>query len=126
VEIFVMKIDGTLLAKIILCQNKLQSNGRAKTNTKDAARLRRARFHARLTPPRAAKLLWNVPPLRAKRHGRECRAKKFMIKKLKSGEYCLYSRKTNPATGKRGNLGTFDSMAAAQCHERQVQFFKRH
>jgi hypothetical protein len=49
-----------------------------------------------------------------------------MIKKLKSGEYRLYSRKTNPATGKRRNLGTFDSMAAAQRHERQVQFFKRH
>jgi hypothetical protein len=49
-----------------------------------------------------------------------------MIKKLKSGEYRLYSRKTNPATGKRRNLGTFDSMAAAQKHERQVQFFKRH
>jgi hypothetical protein len=48
-----------------------------------------------------------------------------MIKKLKSGEYRLYSRKTNPATGKRRNLGTFDSMAAAQRHERQVQFFKR-
>jgi hypothetical protein len=49
-----------------------------------------------------------------------------MIRKLKSGEYRLYSRKTNPATGKRRNLGTFDSMTAAQRHERQVQFFKRH
>ncbi|HEY3932593.1 MAG TPA: hypothetical protein VGM58_09530 [Verrucomicrobiae bacterium] len=49
-----------------------------------------------------------------------------MIRKLKSGEYRLYSRKTNPATGKRRDLGTFDSMAAAQRHERQVQFFKRH
>jgi hypothetical protein len=49
-----------------------------------------------------------------------------MIRKLKSGEFRLYSRKTNPATGKRRNLGTFDSLAAAQRHERQVQFFKRH
>ncbi len=49
-----------------------------------------------------------------------------MIRKLKSGEYRLYSRKINPATGKRRNLGTFDSMAGAQRHERQVQFFKRH
>jgi hypothetical protein len=49
-----------------------------------------------------------------------------MIRKLKSGGYRLSSRKTNPATGKRRNLGTFDSLAAAQKHERQVQFFKGH
>jgi len=49
-----------------------------------------------------------------------------MIKKLKSGEYRLYSRKRNPETGARRNLGTFDSMEAARRHERQVQFFKRH
>lgn len=48
-----------------------------------------------------------------------------MIRKLKSGEYRLYSRKVNPKTGKRRNLGTFGSRAAAQKHERQVQFFKR-
>ena len=45
-----------------------------------------------------------------------------MIRKLKSGEYRLYSRKT----GKRRNLGTFDSRAAAEKHEREVQYFKRH
>jgi hypothetical protein len=49
-----------------------------------------------------------------------------MIRKLKSGEYRLYSRKVNPKTGKRRNLGTFKSRAAAQKHERAVQFFKRH
>jgi hypothetical protein len=49
-----------------------------------------------------------------------------MIRKLKSGEYRLYSRKKNPATGKRRNLGTFSSRAAAARHERAVQFFKRH
>ncbi len=48
-----------------------------------------------------------------------------MIRKLKSGEYRLYSRKVNPKTGKRRNLGTFGSRAAAEWHERQVQFFKR-
>jgi hypothetical protein len=48
-----------------------------------------------------------------------------MIRKLKSGEYRLYSRKINPATGKRRNLGTFRSRAAAEKHERAVQFFKR-
>jgi hypothetical protein len=48
-----------------------------------------------------------------------------MIRKLKSGEYRLYSRKLNPKTGKRRNLGTFKSRAAAERHERQVQFFKR-
>lgn len=49
-----------------------------------------------------------------------------MIRKLKSGGYRLYSRKVNPATGKRRNLGTFTSLAAAKRHEREVQFFKRH
>jgi hypothetical protein len=48
-----------------------------------------------------------------------------MIRKLKSGEYRLYSRKVNPKTGKRRNLGTFGSRGAAEKHERQVQFFKR-
>jgi hypothetical protein len=48
-----------------------------------------------------------------------------MIRKLKSGEYRLYSRKVNPRTGKRRNLGTFKSRAAAVRHEQQVQFFKR-
>ena len=49
-----------------------------------------------------------------------------MITKLKSGEYRLYSRKKNPATGQRRNLGTFSSRAAAEKHERAVQYFKRH
>ena len=49
-----------------------------------------------------------------------------MIRKLRSGEYRLYSRKRNPRTGRRRNLGTFNSRAAAERHERQVQFFKRH
>ena len=49
-----------------------------------------------------------------------------MIRKLKSGKYRLYSRKIDPKTGKRRNLGTFKSLAAAQKHERAVQFFKRH
>ena len=49
-----------------------------------------------------------------------------MIRKLKSGEYRLYSVKKDPKTGKRRNLGTFGSRAAAQQHEREVQYFKRH
>ena len=48
-----------------------------------------------------------------------------MIRKLKAGEYRLYSRKKNPKTGKRRNLGTFGSMEAAQKHERDVQYFKQ-
>ena len=48
-----------------------------------------------------------------------------MIRKLSSGEYRLYSRKVDPKTGKRRNLGTFRTRAAAQKHERAVQFFKR-
>ena len=48
-----------------------------------------------------------------------------MIRKLKSGEYRLYSRKKNPKTGRRRNLGTFSSKKKAEAHERAVQFFKR-
>jgi hypothetical protein len=48
-----------------------------------------------------------------------------MIRKLKTGQYRLYSRKINPRTGKRRNLGTFRTRAAAEQHEREVQYFKR-
>jgi hypothetical protein len=48
-----------------------------------------------------------------------------MIRKLKGGRYRLYSRKKDPRTGRRRNLGTFTSRAAAEKHERAVQFFKR-
>ncbi|PYY08945.1 MAG: hypothetical protein DMG69_12765 [Acidobacteria bacterium] len=48
-----------------------------------------------------------------------------MIRKLKSGEYRLYSRKKDPSSGRRRNLGTFRSRRAAEAHERAVQFFKR-
>jgi len=49
-----------------------------------------------------------------------------MIRRLPSGGYRLYSRKKNPKTGKRRNLGTFKSLAAARKHERAVQYFKAH
>jgi hypothetical protein len=49
-----------------------------------------------------------------------------VIRKLSSGKYRLYSRKKNPRTGRRRNLGTFSSLEAARRHERAVQFFKRH
>jgi hypothetical protein len=48
-----------------------------------------------------------------------------MIRKLRSGGYRLYSRKVDPKTGKRRNLGTFATRAAAEKHERAVQYFKR-
>jgi hypothetical protein len=48
-----------------------------------------------------------------------------VIRKLKSG-WRLYSRKKDPKTGKRRNLGTFSSREAAAKHEREVQYFKRH
>jgi hypothetical protein len=49
-----------------------------------------------------------------------------MIRKLPSGKYRLYSRKKDLRTGRRRNLGTFDSLEAAKKHERAVQYFKRH
>jgi hypothetical protein len=48
-----------------------------------------------------------------------------MIRKLSSGKYRLYSRKKDPKTGRRRNLGTFGSRAAAERHEHAVQYFKR-
>jgi hypothetical protein len=49
-----------------------------------------------------------------------------MIRKLSDGRFRLYSRKADPKSGKRRNLGTFSSLSAAQKHEREVQYFKRH
>jgi hypothetical protein len=49
-----------------------------------------------------------------------------MIRKLPSGKYRLYSRKTDPKTGHRRNLGTFETREEAEKHERAVQYFKRH
>ncbi len=49
-----------------------------------------------------------------------------MIRKLKSGEYRLFSIKKDPRTGRRRNLGTFGSLEDAKQHERAVQYFKRH
>jgi hypothetical protein len=48
-----------------------------------------------------------------------------MIRKLRAGKYRLYSRRKNPRTGRRRNLGTFSSRTAAEQHERAIQFFKR-
>jgi hypothetical protein len=49
-----------------------------------------------------------------------------MIRKLKSGEYRIYSRKKDPKTNKRRNLGTFGSLRAAKKHEKAIQYFKHH
>lgn len=49
-----------------------------------------------------------------------------MIRKLKSGKYRIYSRKVDPETHKRRNLGTFDSEEEAKKHEREIQYFKHH
>lgn len=49
-----------------------------------------------------------------------------MIRKLKSGEFRIYSRKKNAKTGKRRNLGTFATREQAQQHEREIQYFKHH
>lgn len=49
-----------------------------------------------------------------------------MIRKLKSGGYRLYSRKKDPKTNKRKNLGTFETLEAAKKHEQEIQYFKKH
>jgi hypothetical protein len=59
-------------------------------------------------------------------HGLPARGRRpVVIRKLKTGEYRLYSRKQDPKTGKRRNLGTFKTLAAAKEHEKAVQYFKR-
>ena len=63
---------------------------------------------------------------KAQTKGRQDEEVLDMIRKLASGEYRLYSRKKNPKTGRRRNLGTFSTRAAAEKHERAVQYFKRH
>jgi hypothetical protein len=50
----------------------------------------------------------------------------LMIRKLKSGEFRIYSRKKDAKTGKRRNLGTFASIEKARQHEQQIQYFKHH
>ena len=74
-----------------------------------------------------------VPNATYRNHGNHAEAieiifdpKIIAYRKLQSGEYRLYSRKVNPKNGKRRNLGTFKSRAAAEKHEREVQYFKRH
>ena len=49
-----------------------------------------------------------------------------MIRKLKTGQYRLYSRKKDAKTGRRKNLGTFGTRNAAEAHEKAVQYFKHH
>jgi len=49
-----------------------------------------------------------------------------MIRQLKTGQYRIYSRTKDPRTGKRRNLGTFPTRTAAEKHEREIQYFKRH
>jgi hypothetical protein len=65
------------------------------------------------------------PRYRRPRRHRTQASEGAVIRKLKSGEYRLYSKKKDPKTGKRRNLGTFRTRAAAEKHERAVQFFKR-
>jgi hypothetical protein len=93
----------------------------------------RLRFNSGIRDPGLRKNTWTFPPplkiwrsTEAFGEGGEVRLKQIMIRKLKSGEYRLYSRKTDPKTGRRRNLGTFSSRAAAEKHERAVQFFKKH
>jgi hypothetical protein len=57
---------------------------------------------------------------------KDWRGRSVMIRRLASGEFRLYSRKKDPKTGKRRNLGTFSTRTAAEKHEREVQYFKRH
>lgn len=71
--------------------------------------------------------LWSFQAPQLKRDSLDCTDHHgiTMIRKLASGKYRLYSLKKNPKTGRRRNLGTFPTRAAAEKHEREVGFFKR-
>ena len=79
----------------------------------------------RIAQPLAARLVNPLQAAHMRRPPNRVPGSSAMIRKLPTGQYRLYSRKINPKTGKRRNLGTFATLAAARKHERAVQFFKR-
>jgi hypothetical protein len=85
--------------------------------------MRRARLHPRGEIPA-------LPSRRRQTRGAILNARDSgsaaMIRKLKTGEYRIYSRHLDAKTGKRRNLGTFPTREAAQEHEKAIQYFKRH
>jgi hypothetical protein len=81
--------------------------------------------HFLLNTPRGDGLR-NLPPKKWLISSKLFSSANAMIRKLASGKYRLYSRKRNPKTGRRRNLGTFSTRTAAEKHERAVQFYKRH
>jgi hypothetical protein len=85
------------------------------------ARMAIARMPVGMERSRAATAHAGIPPV-----DEQNVETRIMIRKLKSGEYRLYSRKKDPKSGKRRNLGTFSTREAAVKHERAVQFFKHH
>lgn len=90
----------------------MESGGRSSKAKRNSQKFRQARAGSRTESARGSLSLC-------------AKFGKCMIRKLKSGQYRLYSRKKSPRTGKRRNLGTFKSRQAAEKHERAVQFFKR-
>src|SRR5436305_4794415 len=88
---------------------------------------RSPRISRRMRSPRQSRGIIGEGKTRRPAYGSQERGERrwSMIRKLKSGEYRLYSRKKDAKTGKRKNLGTFATRAAAEQHEREVQFFKK-
>ncbi|MDQ1450297.1 MAG: hypothetical protein QOJ51_3245 [Acidobacteriaceae bacterium] len=76
-------------------------------------------------PPWGKPSRWSLGPVGQNGNPAALRIHLHMIRKLKSGEYRLYSRKKSESTGKRRNLGTFATLAKARQHEREVQYFKK-
>jgi hypothetical protein len=85
--------------------------------------MKNAVLHSRIAATHAVLHASFLTVVALERHVTEA---KQMIRKLKSGEYRLYSRKKNPKTGRRRNLGTFSTLERARAHERAVQYFKHH
>jgi hypothetical protein len=98
--------------------------GRKRIQRNTSTGPKRTNWCCRTSGPRFEHLLAISELKRQKAH--ELQITTFVIRKLKSGEYRLYSRKKNPKTGKRRNLGTFSTREAAEKHERAGQYFKRH
>jgi hypothetical protein len=108
----------------VVCE-AIAQRSRVSRMMRNDARRRRDRHGFRRHPAWPSSIeynaAWSPSAAARERHAGETP----MIRKLKSGEYRLYSKKKDPKTGKRRNLGTFKTRAAAEKHERAVQYFKR-
>jgi len=111
-----------------MSMRNLVTGERVRSAAKTTATLVRARHGCMSASPQGTGTRGSTPADQTVRpgYGAETGKERMMIRKLAAGGYRLYARKVDPKTGRRRNLGTFKTRAAAEKHEREVQYFKRH